>query len=213
MEVASGSRRINILINLSSRLLCEGLQGLMEQKPATYRTLLAHDPEYIRDFTPHKILVDAATLEQPFPKQWNEAKVILIDTGLREGEVIRLLLQYRLDGVISTITDTELFWKALETIHSGQVWIDNGKIRSLLHNPHPPCNTSAQENFSRRERQIVLLIAEGQKNREIAVQLSISEQTVKTHLGRIFKKAKVTSRAQLAPLALKFKMDVPPLHA
>ena len=53
----------------------------------------------------------------------------------------------------------------------------------------------------------MLLVAEGQTNREIATQLNISEQTTKTHISRIFSKAGVTSRTQLAPLALRFKME------
>lgn len=210
MEGGTEKLRINILINLSSRLLCEGLQGLMELDSTTYRTVVAHNQDDIQGFTPHKILVDAATLEQSFPVLWDGAKIILIDTGLSENEVIRLLFQYRLDGVISIGTDIDLFRKALETIRYGQVWIDNTKIRSMLHNPPPAENAAAQESYSKREREIVLLIAEGRTNRKIAEQLIISEQTVKSHISRIFSKANVNSRAQLAPLALKFKLESPP---
>lgn len=212
MEGGTETRRINVLINLRSRLLCEGLQSLMEMNSTTFRTVIAHDTDKSQTFSPHKVLVDAATLDHSCPASWNGAKIILIDTGLSENEVIRLLLQHRLDGVISTGTDSELFWKALEIIGSGQVWIDNSKIRSLLHTPPPNGNASAAESFSKREREIVLLIAEGHTNRDIAAQLIISEQTVKSHLSRIFRKAAVTSRAQLAPLALKFKMDAPALQ-
>jgi len=210
MEMKNETRRINVLINLSSRLLCEGLQGLMEQDAAIYRTVVAHDTDDIEGFTPHKILVDASTLGHLYPNHWDGAKVILIDTGLREEDVIRLLLQYRLDGVISTDTDADLFRKALETIHAGQVWIDHGKIRSLINNSSPPAFSSAEQRFSRRERQIVLLIAEGHTNRRIATQLNISEQTVKAHISRIFRKANVTSRTQLAPLVLKLKLESSP---
>ena len=210
MESDTENPRINVLINLSSRLLCEGLQGLMEKDSGIYRTLVAHDQDTIQGFRPHKILVDAAALEQTSPAGWDGAKVILIDTGLGDDEVIRLLFRHRLDGVISTSTGAELFRKALETIHAGQIWIDHDKIRALLHNHPPQVNSPAQENFSKREREIVLLIAEGRTNRDIASHLIISEQTVKTHLSRIFRKADVASRTQLAPLALKFRMEAAP---
>lgn len=206
METATGSQRINILINLSSRLLCEALQGLLE-KDAIYLTAVAHDPDKVPGFTPHKILVDATSLEHPCLAHWKGVKVVLIDTGLSEDEVIGLLFRYRLDGVISTDTDEELFRKALETIHAGQIWIDNSKIRALLHNHSPMAPSICRESFSKREREIVLLIAGGHKNREISAQLNISEHTVKTHLSRIFKKTNVLSRNQLAPLALKFKLE------
>lgn len=207
MENDRKNKKINVLINLSSRLLCEGLQGLMRQDSTNYRTVIAHDSEDCDGFAPHKILVDAATLEHVCPPHWYGAKVILIDTGLSENELLRLLSQYRLDGVISTSTDFDLFEKALEAIHAGQVWIDNGKIKSILHSCSAVGNASAQESFSKREREIVLSIAEGCTNRQIATQLNISEQTVKTHVSRILKKSKVISRAQLGPIALKFKLQ------
>ncbi len=180
---------------------------LMEQGSTNYRLVIVHDTDEVVGFTPHKILVDAATLEQSFSVLWNDAKVILIDTGLTEDEMIRLLFHYRLDGVISVDTSVELFWKALETIRSGQVWLDHGKIKAILYNLSSEGISTAQVSYSKRERDIVLLVAEGQTNREIASQLNISEQTTKTHISRIFSKAGVTSRTQLAPLALRFKME------
>jgi DNA-binding CsgD family transcriptional regulator len=60
------------------------------------------------------------------------------------------------------------------------------------------------ETISKKEREIIVLISQGLRNREIAEKLSISEQTVKAHLSRIFRKTNVTSRSQLVPLALKF---------
>lgn len=205
MEVTTENPRMKILINLSSLLLCEALQGLLGNNP-TYRTVVSHSMDTNDGFAPDKILVDVATLEQSVPAQWGQAKVILIDTGLSEEEVIRLLFQHRLDGVISTDTDVELFRKALDAIRAGQVWVDNGKLKALLHNSPPAANATGRESFSKREREIVLLIAEGYKNREIAARLSISEQTVKSHISRIFRRADVTSRSQLAPLALTLRL-------
>lgn len=206
MEVTTESPRMKILINLSSWLLCEALQGLLEKEVATCRAMVAHHLETVDGFEPDNILVDAATLEQPLPAQWGDAKVILVDTGLAEEEILRLLFTHRLDGVISSDTDGELFHKAMQTIHAGQVWVDNGKIKALLHHSPPAAIATGREGFSKREREIVLLIAEGCKNREISARLNVSEQTVKTHISRIFRRANVTSRAQLAPLALTFKL-------
>ena len=146
------------------------------------------------------------------PKGNKEAKIILIDTGLGEEEVINLLFRHQLDGVISTGTDSELFWKALKTIRSGQIWIDNNKLRGMLRNPPSAENMPAQGSYSRREREIVLLIAKGQTNREIASQLNLSENTVKTHLSRIFGKTGVSSRIQLTTLAMRFVMEAAPIH-
>jgi DNA-binding NarL/FixJ family response regulator len=197
---------MNIVIYLSSRLLCEALQKLLEVGGASYRAMVVDNLDQCHDFTPDKILVDAATLEHSVPVQWNDAKIILIDTGLSEEQVVRLILTHHLDGVISTGTGTGLFLKALRVISSGQIWIDNSKLKAMFHSPLPVTKSVVPESFSRKEREIVLLIAEGRKNREIAEQLNISEQTVKTHISRILKKSDATSRAQLVPLALKFML-------
>lgn len=59
-----------------------------------------------------------------------------------------------------------------------------------------------------RERQIASAIADGRSNRDIAVRLGITEQTVKNHLTSIFEKVGVDSRLQLA-LALVRQMTTP----
>jgi len=69
----------------------------------------------------------------------------------------------------------------------------------MLHNRPSTLTANSSESLSRKEREIVLLVAEGQRNREIAGRLCISEQTVKAHLSRIFKKANVSNRSQLVP--------------
>lgn len=202
---AADPPRINILINLSSILLCEALQGLLESDCGGYRTMVARHTKEDDRFEPHKILVDAATLEQADPAQWGDAKVILIDTGITDEEVIRLLFTHQLHGVISTGTSTELFLKALRAIQAGQVWVENGQVKKLLHTP-PHIRAAGPASFSKKEREIILLIAEGRKNKEIAERLYMSEQTVKTHLSRIFKKAGISRRTQLVPLALKIRL-------
>lgn len=205
METNTGSTPINIVINLSSLLLCEALRGLLLQDQSNYRVALHQHCTTPYDFQPDEILVDAATLEPSSPGQWPDAKLVLIDTGLAEEVIIRLLVTYRLHGVISTGTGTDLFHKALQTIHADHVWIDNDKLKALLQNPPLAENPTLRERFSSRERDVVFLIADGCRNREIASRLKLSEQTVKSHISRIFRKANVTSRTQLAPLALKLR--------
>ncbi|MBZ5566870.1 MAG: LuxR C-terminal-related transcriptional regulator [Acidobacteriia bacterium] len=63
-------------------------------------------------------------------------------------------------------------------------------------------NSSVVEELSRRERQIVLLVAKGWTNGQVAAYLNLSEQTVKNHLRNIYKKLRVRNRVQLVRLVL-----------
>ncbi|HJV66211.1 MAG TPA: response regulator transcription factor [Geomonas sp.] len=201
---------IRILIHLGSRLLCRGLQELLEDEPACYCTRIASEFDALTDFIPDEILVDANRMNADYQQCWPQAKVILIDTGLSDDDLIFLLLNHKIDGVISTNTDQQLFRKALQAIFNGQVWMDNGKLKVLMNSLLRYSSNRSRETLSKKERDIVLCIAEGLKNKGIAERMNISEQTVKTHIGRIFRKANVSSRSQLVPLALTMKPPFSP---
>lgn len=206
MELRSAKKGMNILINLGSLLLCEALGRLLDNELEGYQVLATNAVDKADSFLPDKILVDACSICQCTAIQWSDAKIILIDTGLEEEVIINLLLSYQLDGVIKTNTDLSLFKKALNAIDAGQVWIDNSRIKALLKHAESLVNTQPDNNLSKKEREIIILISQGRKNREIADTLCISEQTVKSHISRIFRKTNVNTRSQLVPLALKLKL-------
>ncbi len=203
------NKNIRILINLSNLLLCQSLGILLSREIAGCQVASSIDPEEVGSFRPDKIIVDASSIKANHVSRWPKAKIILMDTGLEEDEIIKLLLRYRLDGVIKTDTDLPLFEKALKSIAAGQVWIDNSRIRAILNHAESLASAQQDTGFSRREREIVLLVSQGCRNREIAGMLNISEQTVKTHISRIFRKTNINSRSQLVPLALKLKLPLP----
>ena len=62
---------------------------------------------------------------------------------------------------------------------------------------------SAAEQLTRREREVLELIAQGRSNKRIALELGISEKTVKTHVGHVLAKLGVTDRTQAALLAVQ----------
>ena len=89
---------------------------------------------------------------------------------------------------------------------AGQVWIDNTKLKALLNYAETAARSKDLNKVSRKEQEIIILVSQGFKNREIADKLKISEQTVKAHISHIFRKVKVTNRSQLVPLAMKFRL-------
>ena len=63
--------------------------------------------------------------------------------------------------------------------------------------------TDKLNELTRREIEVLKLLAEGMFNKEIAVRLHISERTVKNHVSNLFKKIKVNDRTQAAVFAIK----------
>lgn len=207
MERHATKKGMNILIHLGSLLLCEALGKLLENDAEGYRVLAVNAAGDIGAFIPDKVVVDACTIGQCMAARWPAAKVVLLDTGLEEEVIINLLLSYQLDGVIKTDTDLALFKKALNAIDAGQVWLDNSRLRTLLKHAESIVNTQPAVNLSKKEREIVILISQGLKNREIADSLRISEQTVKSHVSHVFRKMNVNTRSQLVPIALRLKLQ------
>jgi DNA-binding NarL/FixJ family response regulator len=200
---------INVMINLSNLVLSNALAELLTSAPDGYQASVSNGKVHDNSFEPELMLVDAGSLKPEVFTRWPAAKVILFDTGLQENEIISILLSHKLDGVIATDTDTSLFLKALSVIHAGQVWIDNTKLKALLNYAESSARAKNTDKISRKEQEVIILVSQGFKNKEIADKLNISEQTVKAHISHIFRKVKVTNRSQLVPLAMKYRL--PPL--
>lgn len=122
-------------------------------------------------------------------------------------------------GILPKQTSTELLIKSIRKVHAGEFWLDRKStaevIRRLAKRGGAPANSGAGARLglreqgatlSSREREIVLLVAQGFKNKEMAERMFISEQTVKNHLHNIFDKLGVSDRLELALYAIHHNM-------
>jgi DNA-binding NarL/FixJ family response regulator len=93
--------------------------------------------------------------------------------------------------------------RAVRAIASGEVLIDSASTRVLLDGirqgvgPGVPADTTP---LAVQERRVLALVAQGKTNKEIAVELNLSDKTVKNYLSHAFEKLNVTRRAQAAVL-------------
>lgn len=197
---------MKILINLGSILLGRALKELLEREPEGYQILAVSDFKEPVGFRPDFFVVDICTIRSCVPFLEADTKIVLLDSCLSEQETTALLLSCRIDGILAINSDLQLFKKALDIIMAGQLWIDNSKVKAVFRQGEFVKTAAHDESFSKKEREIIMLVSQGFTNKAIAENLHISEQTVKTHLGRIFRKTHISRRSQLVPLAMKLRV-------
>jgi DNA-binding NarL/FixJ family response regulator len=98
-------------------------------------------------------------------------------------------------GILSKTLPPEVLSTGLKKIDAGELWFEKALTDSIL--------TARRYTLTRREGQIVSLVAQGLKNKELGVALNISEGTVKVYLSRLFKKLGLKDRFELALFGLK----------
>jgi len=103
-------------------------------------------------------------------------------------------------GFVSKASDPALLERTLKRVARGEIWVSH-QTASLIIGKLVRCQDSASRNhaeLSRREKQIVALLADGYRNKEIAGLLAVSENTVRAHLVTLYKKIRVSSRLAAA---------------
>ncbi|MFZ5906856.1 MAG: LuxR C-terminal-related transcriptional regulator [Nitrospirota bacterium] len=194
---------IRIAIGCHSYLLGEGLKRLFKHDDAVEIIGIFDegiDIQEIVKLEPDIILTDFKifrSLPHAF-LETNTIKIIIISDGawLRENEnQIPELISRGVAGIMAPDSDSGRLREAVRVVFSGELWLDRKLIKNLLTNMR---TFDKKIDLTRKEREIVTLICHGCRNKEIAQQLDISEQTVKSHCNRIFKKVGVSDRLQLA---------------
>jgi two-component system nitrate/nitrite response regulator NarL len=104
-------------------------------------------------------------------------------------------IQLGVRGILRKSLPCELLLKCLRNVHAGELWLDKALTADLL--------TARMVPLTRREGQLVRLLSQGLKNKEIASVLSISEGTVKVYLSRLFQKVGARDRFELALYGLR----------
>jgi DNA-binding NarL/FixJ family response regulator len=92
--------------------------------------------------------------------------------------------------------------KCIQTVYRGQIWASNEDLEHLISaltylKPIQINNSDGMPLLTRREEDVVRLVADGLKNREIALKLRVKEHSVRNYLYRIFEKLGVSSRVEL----------------
>ena len=159
--------------------------------------------------------LDGLTALQKLQNSRTKTKVIVLTASEDKNQFVQAM-KFGTCGIVLKQTATELLIKSIRKVHSGEIWLDSHTTAAVMRQFSSPMESVPlgsrdrdRSPLSQREREIVVLVAQGFKNKEMAEKMFISEQTVKNHLHNIFDKLGVSDRLELALYAIHKNIHTP----
>ena len=131
--------------------------------------------------------------------QANPGVGVLVVTMLEEDDAVFAAMRAGARGYLVKGADQDEVLRAIRAVASGEAIFGQAIARRLMHFFSAPREAAALQAFpdlTEREAEILLLIAEGRSNSQIAQRLIVSEKTVRNHVSNIFNKLQVADRAE-----------------
>jgi DNA-binding NarL/FixJ family response regulator len=131
----------------------------------------------------------------------------LVIIGSPDRELVVDAFKFGADGVFCRDDRFDLLCKAIEAVSRGQIWARSEELRYVLDafvkSPkRVKIDPRVGSLLTEREIAVVTLAVEGLSNREISVQLALTEHTVKNYLFRVFDKLGISNRVELVLFCL-----------
>jgi DNA-binding NarL/FixJ family response regulator len=212
---------IRILIADDHALMREGLCKLLEAEPDLAVVGEAGDGDAAagraKQLAPDVLLLDLRMPGTSYLEVLREVgtdtpstRPLLLTASIEPDEIVKAL-EAGARGIVLKHSASQLLIKAIRTVHAGEYWVARENIGSLVgvfrsRNAAPP---DRRFGLTPRELEIVTGVATGSTNREIAQRFSLSEETVKHHLTKIFAKLGVANRVELTLFAISEQLVTP----
>jgi DNA-binding NarL/FixJ family response regulator len=192
-----------IVLYSDQPILAEGLRSVLSDVPgcevhsvaltmaALMETIAAQQPDVVlMDLTSEVTFGALSEIKRVMGKSKIVLWVHTIST-----ELAFQAMSLGVSGILRKTLPTDLLAKCLQKVQEGELWFEKALTDSFL--------SAKRMVLTRREGQLVGLLSQGLKNKEIATALLISEGTVKVYLSRLFQKLGVKDRFELALYGLK----------
>ena len=206
-------KTIRIMIIDDHAVVRAGLRMLIENHPTMQVVAMASSGTEALDILAREsadlILLDldlgkenGLTFVQELRAACNGARILIL-TGLRDPGAHRQAVKLGAMGVVVKDQAADVLIKAIEKVNAGEIWLDRATMGNVLNEMTGQGQGELDSADTRinsltdREREVIALIAEGLKNKQIGKRLFISETTVTHHLSSIFSKLGVSDRLEL----------------
>lgn len=130
---------------------------------------------------------------------------VLILTIHNEIEYLVKAVEIGVDGYVLKDSNSSVLKKAIYNVYNGETFIqpELAPLLKIKLDERSTNSNNVNDLLTKREIEVLELLAEGLFNKEIAFNLAISEKTVKNHVSNIFRKINVSDRTQAAVYAIK----------
>jgi two-component system, NarL family, nitrate/nitrite response regulator NarL len=141
-------------------------------------------------------------------KQRNsDAKVLVVTAGLSARATL-LMLDRGASGIFLKHKSLDQLISAIHRVAEGELWLDSEMLRTLIACRTAPVEEDHQSRvLTPRQSQVLRGVLDGLTNKEIALNLNVSETLVKDTMQKLFRKAGVRTRSQLARVAIEKHAD------
>lgn len=209
-------KKIKVVIVDDHALIREGIKKLLELEDTLEMVGLAGDGyealRVISETRPDVVLLDinmpsmnGIDCLKHIKKEFPDIKVIML-TIHEDAEYLIETINIGAEGYVLKDAEVSSLIKAINNVVNGEVYI-HPTLSGILVREYKKKDRNSDEysenELTKREYEVIRLISKGYNNKEIAIELFISEKTVKNHVSNIFKKIKVTDRTQAALYAIK----------
>ncbi len=208
------NKPINVMITDDHSMVREGIKQLLELDGDIVVVAEANNGKQCLELLDEKetdvLLLDVNMPQmnglqvlQQIRDQKKKVKVLIL-TIHNEVEYLVKAVEIGVDGYVLKDSDSSLLKKAIFSVFDGDNFIQPELAPLLKVKLEEKNNSSSNDDLlTKREIEVLKLLAEGLFNKEIAYMLSISEKTVKNHVSNIFKKINVSDRTQAAVYAIR----------
>lgn len=132
---------------------------------------------------------------------------VLVLTGVQSADAHRRAIRRGAMGIVLKEHAADQLLKAIMKVYEGEVWIERSMMGSMIQELNKPTPVDPEvtkiKSLTDREREVIALVGEGLKNKQVGERLFISETTVTHHLSSVFDKLDVSDRLELIIYAFR----------
>ncbi|MFC6170619.1 response regulator [Loigolactobacillus jiayinensis] len=147
-------------------------------------------------------VMDGIEATQKIMAAWPEARILIVTSFIDDEKVYPAIEAGAKSYILKTSTAAEIA-DAIRATNNGESVLEPEVTTKMMHRLTQRPEPNLYEDLTKRETEVLKLIAQGKSNQEIADELFITLKTVKTHVSNILSKLQVDDRTQAAIYALK----------